>query len=55
MAAGYTLTNLHYIRKGYLRNVMRQRLLPVWGYWAGFNGVMSFIMLKPLRSEEISA
>ena len=50
----YSVTNLHYIRKGYLRNVMRQKLLPVWMYWGGFNAFMSFVMLKPLRSEEIS-
>merc|ERR1712032_521844 len=34
---------------------MRSRLLPVWMYATGFNLVCTFIMLKPLRPEEISA
>ncbi len=32
---------------------MKARLLPIWGYTAAFNAVVLFILLKPLRPEEI--
>ena len=52
-AAAYTATNMLYIRKGYFANTCSSRLLPVWGYFAAFNAVMAFIMLKPLTQEEL--
>merc|ERR1712032_56838 len=34
---------------------MRTRIMPIWLYSTAFNAAMAFIMLKPLRSEEIAA
>merc|ERR1712185_874493 len=34
---------------------MRQRLLPIWGYFGAANGVLAFLMLKPLTPEERSS
>merc|ERR1712025_1476360 len=34
---------------------MRQRLLPVWGYWLALNSVFSFLMMKPLTPDELRA
>lgn len=51
--AGYTATNMSYIRKGYFANTMRQRLLPIWGKVGAFNLVITFILLAPLTSDEI--
>ena len=42
-----------YIKKGYFAPLMRTRLLPCWMYATAFNGVVSFMLLKPLRKEEI--
>ena len=53
VAGAYTLTNLFFIKQNYFPGLMRQRLLPVWGYTAAFNAVILFILLKPLRKEEI--
>ena len=50
----FTAANMLFIKKGYFAPVMRTRLLPIWMYATGFNLVMTFIMLKPLRPEEIS-
>ena len=33
---------------------MRARLMPIWMYGIAFNCLVTFILLKPLRSEEIS-
>ena len=49
----FTLTNMLYIRKGYFAPVMRQRLLPCWLYATAFNAAVGFMLLKPLRKEEI--
>ena len=54
-AALFTAANMLYIKKGYFTNLMRSRLLPCWIYSTGFNLAITFIMLKPLRPEEISA
>ena len=51
----FTATNMLYVKKGYFTGLMRSRLLPVWMYTTGFNLAMTFIMVKPLRSEEINA
>ena len=42
-----------YIRKGYFAPIMRKRLVPVWMYTIGFNAAVAFMLLKPLRKEEI--
>ena len=52
-ASAYTLTNMFFIKKGYFVPTMRSRLLPVWGYTMAFNAAVLFILLKPLRPEEI--
>ena len=49
----YTATNMLFVRKGYFAPVMRTRLLPCWGVMIGFNATVSFMLLKPLRKEEI--
>jgi|Transcript_17528 hypothetical protein len=49
----FTLTNLLYIKKGYFAPIMRQRLLMPWVYSTAFNATIAFILLKPLRPEEI--
>ena len=51
--AAFTATNMLYIKKGYFAPIMRKRLLPCWVAAAGFNAVVSFMLLKPLRKEEI--
>ena len=51
----YTATNMLFIKKGYFAPLMRKRLFPIWAYATGINLVLCFIMLKPLRSEEIKA
>ena len=52
-ASAYTATNLLYVKKGYFVSTMRPRILPVWGAFAGLNAFIAFVMLKPLRAEEI--
>ena len=49
----FTATNMLYIKKGYFAPLMRTRLFPCWLYATAFNAVIAFIMLKPLRQEEI--
>ena len=51
--AFFTGINMLYIKKGYFAPAMRTRLLPCWLYATGFNAVICFILLKPLRQEEI--
>lgn len=53
LTAGYTATNLSYIKKGYFANVMRQRVVPIWGKVLAFNVAITFILLAPLTSDEI--
>ena len=52
-ASAYTLTNMFFIKKGFFVPTMRARLMPVWGYTMAFNAAVLFILLKPLRPEEI--
>ena len=52
-ASAYTATNLFFIKQGYFPGLMRSKLLPVWMYAIGLNAVVQFILLKPLRPEEI--
>ena len=52
-ASAYTATNLFFVKQNYFTNTMRARLLPIWGYTLAFNTVILFILLKPLRPEEI--
>merc|ERR1719183_109034 len=49
----YTWANLMFIRKGFQVNVMRQRVMPIWGKVLGFNAAVTFVLLKPLQPEEI--
>ena len=51
--AVYTATNMLYIKRGYFAPIMRKRLLPCWLYATGLNGAVAFMMLKPLRKEEM--
>ena len=52
-AALYTATNLYFVKRGYFTNLMRSRVAPIWAYPTAFNLVCTFIMIKPLRPEEI--
>ena len=51
--AFFTATNALYVKKGYFAPMMRQRLLPCWLYATAFNAAVAFMMLKPLRKEEM--
>ena len=51
----FTATHMLFIRKGYFAGTMQKRLFPMWLYATAFNATMAFIMLKPLRPEEIKA
>ena len=53
-ASLYTATNMLFIKKGYFTGLMRTRIMPIWAYTTAFNAAVAFIMIKPLRSEEIS-
>ena len=52
--AVYTATNMLYIKKGYFAPLMRTRLLHCWLYATAFNATIGFMLLKPLRQEEMS-
>ena len=52
--AVYTATNMLYIKKGYFTPIMKKRLLPCWAYATAFNGVIGFMLLKPLTKDEIA-
>ncbi|CDW86851.1 UNKNOWN [Stylonychia lemnae] len=54
MATGATATSLLYIQKNYFANTMRARIPKVWTYWAVFNAVSLFVLLRPLTKEEIT-
>ena len=47
------MTNALYVKKGYFAPIMRQRLLPVWLYATAFNGVVGFMLCRPLYKDEI--
>lgn len=49
----FTMTNALYVKKGYFAPMMRQRLLPCWMYATAINAAVAFMMLKPLRKEEM--
>ena len=51
--AFFTATNMLYIKKGYFAPVMKQRLMPCWLYATALNAVVAFIMITPLRQDEI--
>ena len=51
--AAFTACNLLFIKRGYFAPLMRSRLVPCWLYATGFNAAVAFVMLKPLRKEEI--
>ena len=51
--AFFTATNMLYIKKRYFSPIMRQRLLPCWLYATAFNATICFMLLKPLRQDEI--
>ena len=55
MATAYTGCNLFFVKQGYFVPLMRSRVMPVLGYTAALNVVVLFILLKPLRPEEIRA
>ena len=42
-----------YIKKGYFAPIMRQRLLPCWLAATALNATVVFMLIKPLRKEEI--
>ena len=52
--AFYTATNMLYIKKGYFAPIMRTRLLPCWMAATALNATVVFMLLKPLRKDEIS-
>ena len=49
----FTATNMLYIKKGYFSPLMKTRLVPCWVAATGFNCFITFMLLKPLRKEEI--
>jgi len=53
-ATCFTATNLLFIRKNYFANMARSRLAPTWLYTIGFCSFVTFVMMKPLRKEEIA-
>ena len=50
----FSATSLLYIQKGYFAQEARRRIPKVWTYWAIFNAVSLFVLLRPLTREEIS-
>merc|ERR1712166_1110623 len=42
-----------YLKKNYCSHIMRGRVLPIWMYTGGFVALNTFVMLKPLRPEEL--
>ena len=49
-----TGANMVFIRKNYFPHLAKARIPKVWGYWAGFNAVCLFVLLKPLTKDEIA-
>ena len=52
-AALFTCTNMFFIKKGYFAKQCRARIAPTIMYTLGFNVAVTFILLKPLTSDEI--
>ena len=52
-ASLFTATNMLYIKQNYFAAACRARIAPTWMYTIGFNCFVTFVMLKPLRPEEI--
>ena len=52
-ALAFTATNMLYIKKGYFAPLMRTRLIYPWLYATAFNATIGFMLLKPLRKDEI--
>lgn len=53
-ALGSTAINLLYIQKNYFAETVRPRIPKVWTYWAIFNAVTLFVLLRPLTKDEIA-
>ena len=49
-----TMANLLFIKKNYFPHLARARIPKIWMYWAIFNSVCIFVLLKPLTREEIA-
>ena len=49
-----TGTNMLFIKKNYFADSARARIPRVWAYWAVFNAVSLFILIKPLTRDEIA-
>ena len=49
-----TGTNMLFIKKNYFADASRARIPRIWTYWAVFNVVSLFVLLKPLTKEEIA-
>ena len=50
----FTGFNLLFVKKGYFPNVMRNRILPTFKWWAIINLVTIPVLLRPLTKEEIA-
>merc|ERR1712166_584896 len=48
----YSAVNYQFMRRNYIAATARARIMPAIAYTLGFNCVVSFIMLKPLRYQE---
>lgn len=49
-----TAANLVFIRNNYFADKARARLIPTLRNWALFNGIVIFMLLRPLTKEEIA-
>jgi len=54
MALGATGINLMFLQRNYFADLARARLPRVWVYWAVFNSVSLFVLLRPLTKDEIA-
>ena len=49
----YTATNMLYAKQNYFAATCRARIAPFWMYCLAFNSAITFILVKPLRRDEI--
>ena len=54
MAFLATGANMLFIKRNYFAEVSRARIPRIWTYWAVFNAVSLFILIKPLKKDEIA-
>ena len=50
----FTATHALFIQKNYFAASAKRRIPKIWTYWAIFNAVSLFVLLRPLYKEEIA-